>query len=169
MAALKKMTLDEFLLEAIRIEKMAADIYRDLAGVFVKRKNISAFWKGLMEDELTHAAMLEKSRSVLADKDLKSPVDLSMLLKIQEVNRFIEKNPLSQIQDLDDAFELAHELEFSEVNIIFKFLTFDLVPWIYQQDLIENMLQIHQQKLIHFDEAFGDKKWRKTIKVNNKV
>jgi len=166
--ALQKMTLGEFLQEAIRIEKMAADIYRNLAELFVNRKNISSFWRGLMEDELIHAAMLEKSRSALADKDLKSPVDLSLLLKIQEVNKFIKENPLNQIQDLDDAFELAHELEFSEVNVIFKFLTFDLVPWIYQEELIENMLQIHQQKLIHFDEAFGDKKRRKTIKVNIK-
>jgi uncharacterized Zn finger protein len=160
------MTLGEFFQDAINIEKIAAGIYQDLAEAFAHKKDISFFWRGLREDELMHAKMLEKSRLTLDEKDLESLVDQSMLSKIQEVNKFLKENPLNQIQDLEDAYDLAHELEFSEVNVIFKFLTFDQVPWIYQEDLIENMLQIHQQKLIHFDEAFGDKKWRKTVKAN---
>ena len=160
-----QMTLGEFFQAAMNIEKSAAEIYKNLCEAFSLKQDISSFWRGLMNDELIHMEMLEKSRDALPEKDLKAMVDSSMITKIREVNEFLNENLIEHIQDLDDAFELAHELEFSEVNVIFKFLTFDLVPWIYQKDLIENMLQIHQKKLIHFDDAFGNKEWRKTIKA----
>ncbi|MBN2245670.1 MAG: hypothetical protein JW755_07475 [Candidatus Aminicenantes bacterium] len=165
--SLNQMTLGDFFLAAMEVEKKASEIYQSLSEAFIQKQDISLFWSGLREDELMHLKMLKKSREALSEKDLELLVDKSMISKIQEVDEFLKENPTEHVQDLNDAFELAHELEFSEVNVIFKFLTIDLVPWIYQEKLIENMIEVHQQKLIHFEDAFGNKEWRKTIKARN--
>jgi hypothetical protein len=66
---------------------------------------------------------------------------------------------------LNDAYELAHELENSEVNSIFKFLTSELIPSDKQEEFIFSTIKQHQQKLLDFDRNFGDSEWRKGIKI----
>jgi len=64
---------------------------------------------------------------------------------------------------LDDAYELAHELEFSEINSIFELLAAEPVPSDNQEKLIHSIIVKHQQKILDFSHNFGDKEWRQGI------
>jgi rubrerythrin len=44
---------------AMRIESGAADIYSALEDLFADQPDISLFWRGLREDEMTHFGILQ--------------------------------------------------------------------------------------------------------------
>jgi hypothetical protein len=71
------------------------------------------------------------------------------------------------VRTLDDAYNLAHDLEFSEVNAIFKFLILDVVPCKQSDAFIEHMINDHLKKLIDFSKNYGDKNWRRSIPAKN--
>ena len=77
----------------------------------------------------------------------------------------LSKDLVGSINTLDDAYELAHQIEFSEVNAIFKFLSSELIPFDKQEKIISSGIVQHQQKLLDLSRDFGDREWRKEIKI----
>jgi hypothetical protein len=77
----------------------------------------------------------------------------------------LNKDLIGPIETLDDAYELAHGLEFSEVNTIFAFLAGEYVPSEHRKEFVRVEITRHLEKLTHFGENFGEKDWRIGIKV----
>jgi rubrerythrin len=151
----------------IGIEYKAADIYKRFSQLFSHTPGLSAFWDGLYGDEIQHAVMLQDVRKSLPPEQLLSYTSKEMWGSVMTIQQMLSKDLLGSVNTLNDAYELAHELEFSEVNAIFKFLTSNLVPSDKQEDVIDLVIKQHQQKLIDFSRNFGDREWRKAIKVQN--
>jgi hypothetical protein len=126
---------------------------------------LPTFWQGLHDDEIQHAITLQNVRKSLTPEQLLSHSPKEMWATAMIIQQMFSKDLLGSINTLNDAYELAHELEFFEVNAIFKFLASELIPYDKQAEFIDSALKQHQQKLLDFSRNFGDREWRKGIKI----
>ena len=160
-----KETIGELFDRAIEIEHEAASIYTEFSRLFSHVPGLSAFWKGLVDDEMLHARTLEDVRKSLTPEQLLSPPDKEMWENVARIQRMLSKDLVGSIGSLDDAYELAHDLEFSEVNAIFKFLAAEFVPSQERNKFVISEIVQHQKKLSDFSRNFGDRDWRKGITI----
>ena len=158
-------TIEAIFERAIEIEHKAATIYTEFSQLFSHMPKITVFWQGMTEDEKRHMAALQDVRKSLTNEQLQSPCDKNISEKVAEIHRLLSKDLTASINNLDDAYELANELEFSEVNAIFKFLAAEFVPSEQRIQLVASEIKQHQQKLLDFFENFGDRNWRKEISI----
>jgi len=161
-----KYTIEAIFERAIKIEYKAADIYGEFTQLFSHIPEISAFWQGLTEDEMQHANTLQDVRKSLTSEQLLSTCDKEMSEEVARIQRMLSEDLTASIKNLDDAYELAHKLEFSEVNAIFKFLATEFVPSEEREQFVVSEITQHQQKLIDFNRNFGDRDWRKGISIH---
>ena len=158
-------TIERLFEHQIEIEYKAADIYKRFSKLFSHVSELPAFWQGLHDDEIQHAITLQNVRKSLTPEQLLSYSTKEMWHDIMIIQQMFSKDLVGSINTLDDAYELAHELEFSEMNTIFKFLASDLIPYDKQEELINSAIIQHKQKLLDFSRNFGNRKWRKGIKI----
>lgn len=157
-------TIEKLFYAAISIEYAAADLYGKFAKIFSHEANISKFWKKMREDEIRHAGILQTVRKELSPEQLLlSPAD-EMWENAVKIKRFFSTDLIESIKTLEDAYMLAHEIEFSEVNATFQFLTSNLIPVDKQEEYIVDNIVEHQQKIVDFSSNYGGRLWRKSIK-----
>jgi rubrerythrin len=161
-----KNTIEAIFERAIGFEYKAADLYKEFSKLFSNIQEISSFWQELSEDEIEHADTLQNIRKSLTSEQLLSPCDEEMLMKVDITQRVVAEVSIASIKNLDDAYELAHELEFSEVNAIFTLLAIKFVPSEERKQFIISEIKQHQQKLVDFTHNFGDRDWRKGISIH---
>ncbi len=154
------LTIGEILERAIRIEKRVADLYAIFSKRFSRAPGMSGFWSDLRRDEIGHMGELRVVYESLSAEKLKAPESRAISLSVHKAMASVEDNCLSKVKTLDDAYEIARDLEFSEINAIFEYLTMDLVSPSSRREMITYQVDEHQQKLIAFDKRYGDKSWR---------
>ena len=158
-ADLEKTTGNLFKL-AVGTENGAAAVYGNFAKLFGYMPQIAAFWSGLHDDELEHAATLQNIYNKLSGEQLSAPPDNALWNTVLEAQHLLDRAPAAAIKTLDDAYEFAHELEFSEVNSIFKFLTSNYVVSEEQEKLLDMQIARHLKKLMDFSANYGERQWR---------
>jgi len=151
--------------DAIAIELMAAGIYKDFEVFFAYIPDIMNFWKSLHDDELNHAEILKETRDSLLPSVLDSTVENLMWENIHLVRKKMMRYQKENIKTLDDAYELTHEIESSEINAIFKFLNLEYFSTPLRESFIASEIMTHQKKMLEFSEKFGPKLWRKEIMI----
>ena len=156
-------TIDSLFKRAIEIERKASVIYLEFANMFSHIPEITTFWIDLHGDELQHMQALTNIHNTLQQEQLSSISDEKILNSLRKAENELNKDLISPIKNLDDAYELAHDLENSEINGIFKFLTNSFIPFEEHSDFVIANIQHHQQKLIDFNHTMGDRAWRKQI------
>ena len=107
---------------AIKLERSAETLYQELAAMFVHEPDLLAFWQKYSLEESYHARGLERIRSNVTDELLLTPANPAILEKAYKMSEFSQEAALQQVRNMEDAFQLASELENSEVNAIFDFL-----------------------------------------------
>lgn len=162
-----KDTIGTIFERAIGFEYKAAGVYKGFSGLFLHFQEISSFWQDLAEDETRHAERLQNICKSLTSEQLLSPCDNEMSRKVDITQRMVAEVSIPSIKNLDDAYELAHELEFSEANTIFKLMINEFIHSQKSKQFIISQLSEHQQKLVEFTNNFGDRYWRKEIIVNH--
>lgn len=162
-----KYTIEEIFERAIVFEYKAEGIFKEFSILFSHIPEISSFWQEMAEDEIEHADILQNIRKSLTSQQLLSPCDVEMSMKIDMTQRMLNEVSIASIKNLDDAYELAHDLEFSEVNTIFKLMTSEFIHSQERKQYIVSEITKHQQKLVDFTRNFGDRNWRKGININH--
>ncbi|HDL17541.1 MAG TPA: hypothetical protein ENH29_00635 [Bacteroidetes bacterium] len=160
-----KQTIDGLFKCAINIERKASDIYKELADLFFLIPKVAAFWNGLSKDEIVHMEMLQNIYKSLTKEQLLSLSDEKIWDDIIKIQNILNKDLIGSIKNLDDAYELAHEIEFSEINAIFQFLATKFVPSEERKKFVISEIKQHQQKLSDFSNNFGDRYWRRKISI----
>ncbi len=156
------MKLGELLKHAMELEKVQAKIYEGLAKKFSFSKEISEFWSGMAEDEKGHYEHIKETYNQLGLDHLSKEVgnDLSSLVckGLSELRLAC----LDNVFDLDDACELAHDVENYEAVAVLKF-----VHPMLKHDRVEisNIILAHLDKLSVFSGRFGSGE-RKRIKAS---
>jgi rubrerythrin len=115
-------TLAQLIELAIQLEKSAEALYRGIAAKFTHHPDLEKFWLRYAAEELGHARWLERLRKTSSAEQLASPADPEMLRMAQKLLQFSVDNALEKLQNFEDAYELAVDLENSETNAIFEFL-----------------------------------------------
>ena len=72
------------------------------------------------------------------------------------------------IRTLDDAFEIAHRLETSEVMVVFAFIREKYVPLARRRSFTLSVLEDHLQRIMDFPQRFGDRAARRMIIARRK-
>jgi rubrerythrin len=107
---------------AISAERAAERLYQGLAAKFAHREDVAAFWRQFVSDEATHAELLEGIRAQLPAEQLSEPADPHAVELFQIVVALSVETELLRVENMQDAYELASEMENGETNAIFRFL-----------------------------------------------
>lgn len=160
-------TIESIFEQAIEIEYHAAVLYKRFSELFSHISEINAFWQELTEDEIHHANSLRDICNSLNRQQRLSPCDKEISETVAKIQRMLSEDLTSPIKNLDDAYELAHQLESSEVNALFKFLSIKFVPDEDREQFVVSEITQHHQKLLNFSSDFGDRNWRKGINIQD--
>ena len=161
-------SIDELFEQAIAVEQTAQYIYEQFARLFAPHSAVAAFWTQYAAEEAQHARWLDRLRESLAPDQRAALADPEMLATAHALAQSAESQPLNRIFDLNDAFQLAHYLESSEVNTIFEFLikTFDSEPGI--EEFVHAQIKGHVERLISgFPQAFGGMNSRLSVPADH--
>ena len=161
-------SIDELFEQAIAIEQTAQHIYEQFARLFAQHSDVAAFWTQYAADEARHARWLDRLRESLTPDQRAAPADSQLLTTARALVQSAESQPLNRIFDLNDAFQLAHYLESSEVNTIFVFLVkaFDTDPEI--EEYVHAQIKDHVEHLsVEFPQAFGGMYSRLSVLANH--
>lgn len=107
---------------AIELEKAAETLYRQLGELFVDYPNVVSFWKHYADEEKGHALYLERVREAMEPETLSQAADKDIIQQARQCLSTISQVRLEDIYNLEDAYQLATELENSETNAIFEFV-----------------------------------------------
>lgn len=148
----------------IELEKAAADFYRGLAKNFSHVPKVSEFWREMQMEELRHVEIATNIRDSLTPSQLPDPADPSLLRKVRETLRLLDKDKVNFVRTLDDAYQMAHQLETSEAGMVLgllkiRFTDFD------KHKRFAVLETRHTDKLTDFSQTFGDAGWRKSIVI----
>ncbi len=153
--------------ESILAEEVMRDVYLGLAVKFAAYPTIVKFWENLATEELIHIREIKRLQEKLSPEQLAGIPDASMMLAAQLVSRVSAVQALKQVMDLQDAFELASDLENSETNTIFEFIIKNFVTDAQAIEFILKQLRGHIAKLMEFSSTFGDVEQRRLIVAAN--
>ena len=159
-------TIAELFDLAIATERAAETLYRELAARFVDHLEVADFWERYAGQESGHAQWLQRLRDTTSPAQLAAPADPVMLQNARALSQFAVANALQGIHNLDDAYQLANELENSEVNVIFEFLVTHFTMDERTQVFLQAQLRDHLARLVGaFPTQFKGAVVRQTIAV----
>jgi hypothetical protein len=115
-------TVGELLVLAAQAERQAETLYDAIGKMFMQQPEVARFWTHYADEEAGHARWMNNLRARLSAEQLARPVDpqvFSRAIRLLDTNL---EELISGINDLQDAWDLANEMEHGETNIIFEFL-----------------------------------------------
>ena len=138
----------------LEFEERAAAIYVQLASRFSEDPKLSSFWLDMAMHEKQHAGLLQ---FCLCDGLYASDLpDRAEIQKVAALFKRLEKRAADPSLTVEDAFLLAVELESSEVNAIYCYLTTTLHRSMYLlRRKIAITLPDHVDELLAAARKFG--------------
>jgi rubrerythrin len=107
---------------AIQSERALERLYRNLSDGFASIPEVSDFWSSYAAEEAGHAHWLETLRDKTDEDRLNQYTDPE-ILRLAEGSLSTPMDVLlHKVSDLQEAFDLANELEHAETNMVFEFL-----------------------------------------------
>ena len=141
-------TVGELFELAIAAEKTAEKLYRGLGARFAHHEEVADFWRSYAAEEAGHAKWLKRLREGLDAGRLSAPADPVTLENARQVLQFSVENTLQEIENLEDAYQLANELENSETSAIFEFLITNFSSDEETQSFLRAQLRDHVARLM---------------------
>lgn len=115
-------TIEDLLAIAVQIERLCERLYRRMEGMFPSTPEVVAFWRKYADEEVGHALWLEKLRARCTPAQLAQVADAQILVTAERMLEFVTTHALKTVTTLEDAYQMATELENSETNAIVEFL-----------------------------------------------
>ena len=140
-------TVDELFDLAIKAEKNAEEMYRRLQAKFAPHPDVVRFWRNYAAAEAGHALWLERIREVLNPEQLAAPADTETVVGAQRLLKFPAAKALQEVKTLEDAYQLANEMESGETNVVFDFLITHFASDAQAQSMMRSQLRDHVAKI----------------------
>jgi rubrerythrin len=151
---------------AIGMEKAAESLYGELAVKFAHEEEVAAFWKAYAKEEAAHARWLEQIKGKLAPEVLARETSGEMLKMAKGSLELAIEEIVERIGDLDDAYELANEMESGETNAIFEFLIEEYEVAQESRQFLRAQLKQHVMKVVTgFPERYSGRASRQALKA----
>ncbi len=148
---------------SLHAEMQGQQFYLCMSEAFAYLPPVAEFWRSLMLDESRHIAAVREIGAGLTDAQLDEPVDAAALERARSILNILTDQAIRAVRTLDDAYELAHEYESSELNRLFTFLATKFDRDGMRSSFIVHEIADHQSKLMRFTEQFGGRSWRVLI------
>jgi rubrerythrin len=139
---------------AINWETQAHELYANFAKLFSHEPKVSAFWKQLSKDESRHRKILIDFLKEIPRVKLLEEMSKEQRNTVMRIEGLIKSADITKIQTLDDAYELAHQLETSEINTLFKMLVNHYLPDDEGHEFILSDVNEHIEMLMQFGKAY---------------
>ena len=141
-------TVEELFKLAIELEKYAEKFYLGLETKFADYPVLAVFWRLYAQEEARHARMLEDLASELFPLELAAPAPKEGLDNARQLLQTPVDTLLAQVTDLDQAYEIAFNLENSETNSLFHLL-FQRYSVVKESEYaVTDLLREHIAKLV---------------------
>jgi rubrerythrin len=155
----------QMLLEyAINWETQARDLFTDFANLFSHEPKVYEFWIQLSKDESGHIGVLKDILNRIPTEKRLMEVGNEQWNSVTRVEELIKEASTKKVLTLDDAYELAHQLETSELNTLFKMLVNDYLPDEEGHKFMLSDVKEHIEKLMRFGKKYTQSH-RKLIKA----
>ena len=149
-----RITLAQLFESAISWEGEAREMYLALAEAFAGHPAVRALWVQMANDEAIHAALLRQARDATPVERLAELLGPLESMHVPSVEAELAAAREAHLRSLDDAYELAHRLESSEIATVFELLTVGTFDESSRARLLANQLDEHLGQLARFAEAY---------------
>jgi rubrerythrin len=163
---IKITTLNDLFEFAKGLEHYAQEVYAECARMFSGHSEAARIFGALAEDEKMHELELEKTRSGLAEEQLGQPGEPELVHKAKYLQDCSVEKTLLSIHNLNDAIEVAQDLENSEVNQLFRLLAIKSLPNEIRQQFVEKVISQHLSRLREFTGTSFDAPTRRNTLPN---
>jgi rubrerythrin len=149
---------------AIQGERLSETFYQRLARMFNNHPDVAEFWNGYAAEENGHARWLIKLRERSSAEQLSQPADPMVLEQAERALATPIDALLADVKTLQNAYEVANELEHSETNVVFEFLISYFAQDEQTQIFLRAQLSDHVGRLmIDFPKRLGTGTLRRGI------
>lgn len=162
-----ELILGKILEKAIETKEKVGQIYLRFAELFSHIPEIGDFWKKMNFNQSTHADWLKEIKESLSEEQILSLPEVEWVLKTHAIKSLFDKHSGREIDNLHDAYEIAYEIEFSEVNDLFKMLSNEFIPSEEKKNIILTAIDVHKQQIMDLYEKFDDRSLMKDIKAED--
>ncbi len=159
MTVSREKTVEFMISTLLQAETAAQTFYLWLMDAFAHEPDAAQVWWKMGADEAAHIRLLERVLNSLPPEQRLSLVDPLMLEKAIAAARFSPHRALERIVTLEDAYQVAHSLENSELNAVFEFVLTEYFPKPLKRDFVHNMLREHVDRL----NGLRTTEWRRSI------
>lgn len=132
----------------------AQKVYLAFKSKFLAYKEVADFWQKMADDENEHAQVLASIHGRVAVEDLTAPADARMAEKTYLLQGLNVQELVDSITNLNDAYQIAYNLESSEVNTVFNFLAIRFLSVDQSYDIISSTIDRHLLRLAEFARTF---------------
>lgn len=150
---------------AIEWEESARDFYSKVADALTAtHPDMANFWKQMAIDESSHASILRASLAGMLLQDTSTELSSGTREIVANVRHQLKVAAARPIESLDDAYEIAHMLENSEINSVFHIYGIDTIDDESRASLLSEQMDSHVGRL----EAYGgrfSKETRTSVKL----
>jgi len=140
-------------------EKVTERFYMGLVEMFLHEPVAASVWWEMASEEALHIWLVEKAREALSPEQLAMPAGPEMIEKARRRASISPEKLWASIQTLEDAYQVAHQMEAEEFDAILEPIFLDLFPGDIRNYLARSQLQKHLQPL----DRLRTKEWRLTI------
>jgi rubrerythrin len=158
-------TLAEVIERAAGLETQLREVYESFAELFSAEPEAASFWQEMAEGERVHASQLVETLSAYSPERLAEQADLKLVSAVDGVEEAVREARGVPVVTLDDAYEVAHMLESSEINTVFGLLVAMPSDTQSVSTLVAAQFDEHLAGLAEFGKSF-DREARKSCKAD---
>jgi len=146
---------------AINWETQARDLYANFANLFNHEPKVSTFWIQLSKDESGHIDVLKDILKKTPTEKRLMEVGNEQWNSVTRVEGLIKEASTRKVLTLDNAYELAHQLEMSELNTLFKIFVNDYLPDEEGHKFILSDVKEHIERIMKFGKEYTQSQKRR--------
>lgn len=156
-------TVEDLFERSIAAEQAARALYHGLAERFSHAPEAADYWADLAEDERAHIEALKTLFDALSPAERQAEAEPEAFWKAEELAGFSVEESLRSIETLEEAYQLAHDLEYSEVNTVFEFILMTYWDDQRRRQFARSQLREHVGKLANPPGKMGNSYWRQSV------
>jgi rubrerythrin len=160
-------TVEDLFERSIAAEQAARALYRGFAEQFSHAPEAADYWSDLAEDEESHIEGLKALYAALSPAERQAEADPEAFWKAEELASFSPGERLRAIETLEEAYQLAHDLEYSEVNTVFEFILMTYWNDEERRQFARSQLREHVGKLANPPGKMGNSYWRQSVEARH--
>ncbi len=159
-------TVDDLIALALRLEYASEALYLGMEAKFRDYPEVAAFWRRYAAEEVGHARWLERLQKVSGAEQLATETDPRVMQMAVKMSEFSVESALKHVQTLEDAYELATDVENSETNAIFEFLIMNYYTDPDTVAFLRTQLREHINRLVtSMPDAYQSREARQSVKA----